>query len=214
MKNILTAGGAAVSDDLQLLHRSLKALMAEIYAMIQSLPDSLCDTQENERSWQRASDACGRYVTVASEYDVSLAEFEESGLSGIRPVHRESMADTADEVLQRRIDDMGKQVEAERASLNEILSLTDPIRVLQARQGCLIRCREALASAESKQASQSADADHMTRALLERRVRLLKAAVARCETDLSGRAPDMDLSAFLRCWKDIPCRQSGIFGKI
>ena len=186
LKNVLSVRDSAV---LPVLERSLKTLLSETVFLINALPDALCPSAENDARWQRISDACGRYITVASEYDVARAEFEESGLANIRPVHRDSMADTSDERLQRRLDDMKNQLESESASLDEMIALTNPVHVIQAEQDCMLRCRSALSAAEDKLSGQPADTDHLTLARMERRVRLLKAAVARCETDLTKRLP-------------------------
>ena len=205
-RNILS-GGNNVHESFSVLIRALKNLLSETVSIFRSLPGTLGDSDENVTSWHRIADAFGRYITVASEYDVSHAEFEESGLSGIRPVHRDSMADTADEIQQRRIDDMKAQVEAESVILNNHIQSTDPIRVVQAEQDCLHRCREALRAAESKLADQAADTDHLTMALLDRRVRLLKAAVNRCQKDLPGRIPD---SYSAHPHQDFPFSGSGL----
>ena len=166
------------------IEKTLKTVLSVCLRFLRSVPSALRFSSENVSLWQKSVDACGRYITVASEYDTSVAEARESGLDAVRPVHRVSLDDTEEEKLIRRLEDMKQQLEEEERARNETLSVLGGYRALQVRQDCLFRCRTALKEAEIKAASPDENADHLTRLKQERRVRLLKAAVERCESEL------------------------------
>ena len=187
-----------LSVSIDLIEQSLWALLNECLTFLQSVPSALRYSDEAQSLWQKATDACGRYITIASEIDVTRAEIRESGLEGIKPVHRESMEDTDEEYLQRRLEQMDRQLESEAGMRDEALSAVGPFRALQARRDCCLKCRAALESADKKMASLPAETtEHLTFALQERRIRLLRSAVRQCEEDLAiSAASGNDRGAF------------------
>ena len=172
------------SADLSLLDSSLRMLLSNILDFMKSIPDALRSSGENTSLWQQAVNACGRYITVAAEYDTSVSEAKESGLDSVRPVHRVSMADTEEEQLIRKLQDMNKQLEEEDRSRQEILSRLGGYRAFQVRLDCYHRCVSALKDAREKGTSLPGNSDHLTLLKQERRIRLLEAAVARCREEL------------------------------
>lgn len=169
---------------LSVLQDALKLVLHEYLSLIQSVPEPLRYSDEMESSWKKAVDTCGRYITVASEYDVARKDMEESGLGKVRPVHRDSLEDTEEEMLVARLAQMAEQVDAEKSSRDAVLSGIGPFRSFQAKLDCLERCRSALSAARDKVSSVSETEDNLTIARRERRVRLLQAAVDRCFSDI------------------------------
>ena len=184
----LFAGGSFddLAAHLTALERSVRNLLKQITEFLASVPSALIFSDETEALWKKATDACGRYITVAAEYDVTREEIRESGLENVRPVHRDSLADTDEEQLQNRILRIGEQMKAEENSRNEAFSVVGSFRAAQALKNCYDHCRDALESAEKKAGTLSPDrTDHLTIARQERRIRLLKAAVERSMSDLA-----------------------------
>ena len=175
---------SSVSDILDMFDTMFRKILSMILRFVRSIPVSLRLTPESVSLWQNAVDACGRFITVASEYDVSVDEAHESGLDAVRPVHRVSLADTDEERLLRRIQDMKQQLDNEERRRDDILSSLGGYRSLQVRMDCLVRCRNALKEAEKKSFSMPETADKFSLLKLERRIRLLHAAVSRCENEL------------------------------
>jgi len=88
---------SSLLQEISRIERTLKAILSEVMSLIRFLPDPLRLPEVSDPVWKQAVAACGRTVTVASEYDVSLAEAEEAGVMSIKPVHRVSLADTEEE---------------------------------------------------------------------------------------------------------------------
>ena len=177
---------ADVLDSVTVLSRALRAVLSEILSLIRFLPDALRLAEVSDPLWQQVIDACGRTVTVAAEYDVSYAEAEESGFLGIKPVHRVSMADTVEEISDKRLEDISAQLKEEEESRNSLFSRFGSCWSFLAVQDCRTRCQDALDHAmEIRSHQDSAANDHLSAAALARRIRLLEAAIARCEADLS-----------------------------
>ena len=169
-----------------ILEHTIRLLLQECVSFLESVPSALRYSEEAQSLWQKATDACGRYITVASEVDVTRAEIRESGLEGVKPVHRVSMADTDEELLQNQLEQMEQQLAAETRMRDESLAAVGPFRALQARRDCLLKCRDALEAAEKKIAALPAETtEHLTFAMQERRIRLLRSAVSQSESDLS-----------------------------
>ena len=97
------AEGGASPAGLALLERTLRALLLQGLRLLQSLPPLMKDAALSTAAWEKAVRACGRTVTVASEYDVRRQEAEESGVDKVQPVHRVSMDDTAEEEALHRL---------------------------------------------------------------------------------------------------------------
>ena len=181
-------GSVALPETLNSIERTLKAILSEVLSLIRFLPDPLRLPEVSEPVWQNAVAACGRTVTVASEYDVSVEEAEEAGVMKIKPVHRVSLADTDEEKQLRRLDEIAAQLKEETEARNQALGAMGGCYARPALQNCLAQCAGALASAEDKAARFSPEekADHLTLAAQARRIRLLKAAVLRCRQDLDA----------------------------
>lgn len=177
------------------LESALRTVVGEVLSLMRALPASLRLSADTSSLWQNAVNACGRYITVASELDTSTDEAHESGLDAVRPVHRVSLADTDEEQLARRLQDMRDQLEAEGRARAETLSALGGYRSLQVRQDCLARCRAALEETMRRAADPPAGEDRFTAMKRERRVRLLMAAVARCEKELTPDALLLEISA-------------------
>ena len=178
------SGQDSLSGDLLLLESTLRTFLTGVLSFVRSIPAALRPSGENASLWQQAVNACGRYITVSSEYDVSAAEARESGLDSVRPVHRVSMADTEEELLLRKIQQMERQLEDESRALDKCLSSLGGYRALQVRLDCYNRCSAALKDARVKAGSSPDGLDHLSLMKRARRVRLLEAAVARCREDL------------------------------
>ena len=172
---------SALLSDLQ---NAVQIVLREFVSVIRSIPEPLRYSDEMESSWKKAVDTCGRYITVASEYDVARKDMEDSGLGNIRPVHRDSLDDTEEESLVARLEQMAEQVNAEKASRDAVLSGIGPFRSFQAKLDCLNRCESALNSAREKAAAVPVPEEHLALARRERRIRLLQAAVDRCSSEL------------------------------
>ena len=179
------SSGGNLEDTLRLIERTVKKLISLVLRYLRSVPSSLRLTPENAELWQKAVDACGRTVTVAAEYDLSSSEAHESGLDAVRPVHRVSMADTDEEQLIHRLEDIKAQLDNETKARNAVLSSLGGYRSIQVRMDCLNRCKKALNDAQAKAAAVSVSADRLAVLKLERRIRLLTAAVSRCESELT-----------------------------
>ena len=170
--------------DLATLDAALRAVLSRVLSFLRGVPSAFRPSGENASRWQQAVKAAGRYITVASEYDTSAAEAAESGLDSVRPVHRVSMADTEEEQLVRRLQEMKAQLESEAAALDAALASLGGYRALQVRLDCFFRCRSALIAAREAAAAPADGLDNLSVRRRERRVRLLEAAVARCREDL------------------------------
>ena len=197
-RRLFPSGGNTISElsgNIALLESALKTILSEILSFLRSVPDALRPSGENASLWQQAVNACGRYITVASEYDTSAAEARESGLDTVRPVHRVSMADTDEEQLIRRLQDMNRQLEDEIRAKEDILSSLGGYRSFQVQLDCYNRCVAALKEAREKAALPAEGLDHLSLLKRERRVRLLEAAVARCRSDLSPASLQSSISA-------------------
>ena len=185
---------SSLPDELNTVDRALRAVLSEVLSLIRFLPDPLRLPEVSDPVWQEAVAACGRTVTVASEYDVSLAEAEEAGIIQIKPVHRVSLADTEEEKQQRRLDDIAAQLKEETEQRNRKLGVMGGCFAQPALRDCLQRCQDALAAAEEKALHPSPEENltHLALAAQARRIRLLKAAVLRCEQDLAKPLPASD----------------------
>ena len=166
--------------------RVLRAVLSEVLALIRFLPDPLRLAEISGPLWKQIVDACGKTVTVASEYSVSLAEAEEGGFLGAKPVHRVSMADTMEEIAGRRLKDISLQLKEEEENRNRLFASSGFWAGLALRD-CRVRCLEALDRAREQQEKQNMTDDHLPAAALSRRIRLLEAAVSRCDSDLSDK---------------------------
>ena len=164
---------------------ALKKELSVILDLLRNIPVSLRLSAENISAWQDAVNACGRYITVASEYDVSSAEARESGLDVVKPVHRVSLADTEEEMLVRRLEDMKQQLQNESDRRDQALALLGGYRSQQVRLDCLLRCRQALSDAKKLAEAPRDNLENLEILKRERRVRLLEAAVSRCESELA-----------------------------
>ena len=175
------------SEMVSVLDRALRALLSEVLSLISSLPDPVRLAAVSDPLWQEIVDSCGRTVTVASEYAVSLAEAEESGFIGIKPVHRVSMADTFEEQADQRLEDILSQLRNEEETRSRLFRSAGCWAAL-ALQDCRTRCLDALDRARNQHNHQSTDTDSFSAAVLSRRIRLLEAAVSRCDSDLADPA--------------------------
>ncbi len=172
------------SKSLLNIKESILTVLRECIAVIRSVPQSLRYSVEMEESWKKAVDSCGRYITVASEYDVAREDLDASGLGNIHPVHRDSMDDTEEELLVARLNQMAEQVKSEKNSRDTVLSEVGPFRSFQARVDCMKKCESALAAARDKNSTDPAGEDRLVIARRERRIRLLQAAVNRSTSEL------------------------------
>ena len=189
----LLQGRALTPDESEMvtvLDRALRAVLSEVLSMIRYLPDPLRLAEISDPLWRQIVEACGRTVTVASEYIVSHAEAEEGGFLGIKPVHRVSLADTVEEKADQRLADISAQLQEEEEHRNRLFGSAGYWAQLALRD-CRTRCLEALNRAKEQLEHRNGDNDHLSVAALARRVRLLEAAVSCCDSDLS----DPDLSA-------------------
>ncbi len=170
------------------LQRSLKSVLSVLISFIQDLPAPLRFSEAEEKAWEAAVAACGRYVTVASEYDVSLAEARESGVDQVAPVHRVSLDDTEEEKALRRLDELADQLSSERNARTVALGRLGGFQALQVLSDCQNRCREAEETARKKLEllSSEEEPDRLRVGLQERRIRLLQAALVRCGEDLEA----------------------------
>lgn len=178
---------AGMPEEFQVVERVLKVMLLELLSLIRDLPEPLREAEKASALWQEAVRACGRVVTVASEYDVSRREARDSGVDRVAPVHRVSMADTEEEQMLRKLDDLAAELADARAAREGVFEKIGGYRARQALEDCLSRCLEAERSAKDKLSSMPSDTpeERFALALQERRVRLLGAAVARCEQDIA-----------------------------
>ena len=182
-------------DNLARVRRAFSAVLSEILSTLRFLPDQMRLAVVSDPLWQKVVDACGKTVTVASEYDVSRAEAEEAGVLDVRPVHRVSMADTEEEKAGRRLEDIAAQLKEETDKRDDLFKTVGGCWAFLALHNCRRRCRDALEKAQARQAAilSEASGDHLAEASIARRIRLLEAAIARCDRDIS----DPSLSARL-----------------
>ncbi len=175
-----------VGEDLAVLERTIKVILLEMLTLLRGLSVSLRNGEKAAALWQEAVQACGRAVTCASEYDVSRTEARDSGVDRISPVHRDSMADTEEEALLRRLDEMAEKLSAALSARQEVFTRIGGFRARQALEDCRARCLTAEQSAREKLAVMPSDTaeERYRLGLQERRVRLLRAAVTRCDADL------------------------------
>ncbi len=184
-----------LSDAFPALENSLRAILSVLLSLLKELPEPL--RRSDEAQWQTAVNACGRYVTLASEYDVSTEEARESGVDHVMPVHRVSMADTEEEKALRRLDDLESELSAILNARTVALSALGGFRAWQVLEDCREKCSRAEETAIQKLKAMAAEkeTDHLRLGLQERRVRLLQAAVLRCKVDLQEAAAYPALSA-------------------
>ena len=173
------------SSRLAPLDRSLRLILSEFAALLRSLPDELRDPETSDARWTSAVSACGRAVTTASEFDVSRAEAEESGLDRVMPVHRVSMEDTEEERLLRRLDEMEEQLAQDLSARDQAFLRLGGARSAQVLLDCRVRCVFAGEKTKERfnQLMAAPDTEHLAIVSAARRIRLLEAAVARCEED-------------------------------
>ncbi len=200
------ANPSELRDSISRVRRAFSAVLSEILSTLRFLPDQMRLPAVSDPLWQKVVDACGKTVTVASEYDVSRAEAEEAGVLNVRPVHRVSMADTEEEKAGRRLEDIAAQLKEETDKRDELFKTVGGCWAFLALHNCRQRCQEALEKAKTRQADVLAQAsgDHLAEASIARRIRLLEAAVARCDRDIS----DPSLSARLE--SDTPSSLEGL----
>ena len=172
--------------ELAFLERALRALGLEILSLLRALPPLLREADPASGLWAQAVRACGRTVTLASEYDVSRKEAEDSGVDKVAPVHRVSLSDTEEEALLRKLDNMASALASATEERSAALDQLGGFFGRAALEDCQARCRVAETTAREKLvAMPSGDPEaRYALGLQERRVRLLKAAVARCGQDL------------------------------
>lgn len=171
-----------IRDCFETLERVLKIVLLEELTLIRTLPDPFRSSESEDELWQKAHRLCGQAVTLTAEYDVAKAEIMASGLDKVRPVHRVSMADTEEEKVLRHLDDMSVQMNNIMEERNSALGNLYAFRVRQLLDDCLLLCQEAKKNAEDK-VSDIPDGK-LLRQARERRIRLLQAAIDRCEKDL------------------------------
>ena len=184
-------------EDLSLLERVLKQHLLRLLSLLRSIPAALRDSSIQLPLWEASVKACGRYVTVAAEYDISRQEAEDSGVDKVSPVHRVSMADTEEERELRRLDDLAEALSEAAAAREDCFRQLGGYRSRQALLDCLSRCLEAESAAKLKldtllkNASSDSAGDIDARLAIsrqERRLRSLSAAVSRCREDLEAHA--------------------------
>ena len=195
-KRLFRSQATDIQDRLATLNRALRAVLSEILALIRFMPDPLRLAEVSTPLWQQTVDACGRTVTVASEYDVSVMESEESGIMSIKPVHRVSMADTEEEKQQNRIEKIADQLDREIEQRNKLFATVGGSWACMALQDCCSRCVDALGRAEEtlNQLKADTNTEHLSIVAQSRRIRLLNAAISRCRQDLSDRELFLSLS--------------------
>ena len=193
-------------ENLSDVRRAFSAVLSEVISTIRFLPDQMRLASVSDPLWKNVVDACGKTVTVASEYDVSKAEAEEAGVLDVRPVHRVSMADTEEEKAGRRLEDIDAQLKEETEKRDQLFKAVGGCWAFLALHNCRQRCREALDKAIARQAEllSSSSGDHLAEASVARRIRLLEAAVARCDKDIAN----PELSARLE--SDTPSSLEGV----
>ena len=173
-------------EEFPVLDRALRAVISEVLSLIRFLPAPLRLASVSDPLWQQMVDACGRTVTVAAEYAVSHDEAEEGGFLGVKPVHRVSLADTFEEKADRRLEDIAAQLKGEEDNRARLFRSVGSCWAVLALRDCRTRCAAALDRAREQSAHQPETVDRISAAALARRIRLLEAAVARCDSDLAG----------------------------
>ena len=187
----------SLPDTLEPFRRSVTLILSELLVMIRTMPSSLRSADENLKNWSEAVSACGRFVTTASEYDVLHTEAEDSGVDQVKPVHRASLADTAEEKVQRKLDEMSALLDVQKKERAAALSALGGFRAWQVLNDCLDKCAGAKENAARKFAALAADpsVDNLTLGMQERRVHLLDAALSRCRQDISDASEITSLSS-------------------
>ncbi|MCR4877061.1 MAG: hypothetical protein K5922_07810 [Clostridiales bacterium] len=189
-RRLFREGGdmASAAGELTVLERTMRVLCLQILSLIQSLPPLMKEEALSSDLWKRAVQACGRTVTLGSEYDVRRKEAEESGIDRVQPVHRVSLSDTEEEELLRKLDTMLTELSAAETGRAEVFRQLGGYYARAALEDCRDKCRAAEASARDKLVEMPAGTPEERYALgmQERRVRLLKAAVSRCGEDLAA----------------------------
>ncbi len=177
---------AGEPEEFAVVERTMRAMLLEILSLLRTLPAPLREAEASSALWQEAVRACGRVVTLGSEYAVARKEAEESGVDKVAPVHRVSLTDTEEEELLRRLDTMSGDLAGLTADRAEVFRKLGGFRSRQALEDCLSRCRVAEVSAREKLALMPAGEpeERFALGLQERRLRMLSAAVGLCETDL------------------------------
>ncbi len=183
--------------EFQVTERVLKVMLLELLSLIRELPGPLREAEGAGLLWQDAVRACGKAVTMGSEYDVSRQEARESGVDKVAPVHRVSMADTDEELLLRKLDHLSDDLSAALTERKAVFEKIGGFRARQALTDCRDRCVEALETAREKLGNLPSETpeERLALGLQERRVRLLQAAVARCDRDLKEAEKPENLSA-------------------
>ena|GEM_PF-6049171 len=191
------SGAPKEPEEFRILERALRALTLEVLTLIRTLPVTLREAEPTGKNWAEAVRTCGRSVTLASEYDVSRAEADSTGAGKVAPVHRVSMNDTEEEALLRKLDDMAADLSSALADRTAVFDRIGGFRARQALEDCRSRCRVAEVSAREKLTVMPYETpeEHFALGLQERRVRLLAAAVARCDLDLKAALERPALSA-------------------
>ena len=186
LKKVFPDESSFTPEELAVLDRSLRTVLLEALSLIRSLPASFRISSSSEKQWNQALDACGRFVTLASRLEISREEAAESGVDKVMPVHRESMADTEEEKLLRSLDELADQTDEAESARNECLSVIGLFRARQALRSCREKCISARSSAANhlQVLLQDDSAEPFQVASLSRRIRLLDAAIARCDLDL------------------------------
>ncbi len=175
----------AQQETVSVLRRAVSAVLAEVLSLIRYLPEKVRLAEVSDPLWHSLVDACGRTVTVVSEYDVSVAEAREGGILEVKPVHRVSMADTEEEKLERRLEDIAAQLKEEEEARGHLFDSAGSCWAVLALQDCRSRCLDALNRAKSQLEHMSPDPDRLSVAAVSRRIRLLDTAVARCDRDMA-----------------------------
>ena len=190
-RKLFRAGeGSRPPEALPILERAFKALCLQALSLLSALPPLTRQAAPAAQLWEEAVKACGRAVTLGSEYDVRRQEAEDSGVDKVNPVHRVSLSDTEEEELLRQLDQMGAQLAGAIQHRAEIFHQLGGHFSRLALQDCLEKCQRAEQSARDK-LIQMPSGDPEARyalGLQERRVRLLQAAIARCHQDLAAAA--------------------------
>ena len=173
-------------QDLSSLERTFRALTLQFLSLLQSVPSLLREEAPVSALWQEAVQACGRTVTLASEYDVRRQEAEESGVDQVMPVHRVSLSDTEEEQLLHQLDRMAEELSGLRSERSGIFHRAGGYLSRLSLEDCLAKCRVARVSAAEKLSLLPSDTpeERFELARQARRVRLLEAAILRCQQDL------------------------------
>ncbi len=194
--------GGKAPEELNVLERTMRVFCLETLTLIRTLPVFLREAEVSDALWHEAVQACGRTVTLASEYDVRRKEAEDSGVDKVQPVHRDSLSDTEEEKLIHSLDRLGEDVAAAQGERAEVFRRMGGYPARAALEDCLAKCRVAEVSAREKMIQMPAGTPEERYALgmQERRVRLLKAAIARCEADLRAAKawPELSRAGSLR----------------